>query len=126
MSNSQEPVIVFHGENEFEAQAARDILTEASIPVLHIPSLSTGVFGMQQNTRVAVPEKYVEQALAALQEAGLTGRVEPRKRGLASFQETMQNTFPIAPLPSHTRMTRILIGMGVVILALVVLVLATR
>jgi hypothetical protein len=67
-------VVVFHGQNEFEAQMARDVLQTNMIPVLHLPSLSTGILGLRQTTQVAVSEEYVEAALAALEEAGLRSR----------------------------------------------------
>jgi hypothetical protein len=67
-------VVVFQGQNEFEAQMARDILAAAMIPVLHLPSLSTGILGLRQTIHVAVSEEYVEDALAALEEAGLPAK----------------------------------------------------
>ena len=46
MENPLRPVVVFHGNSEFEAQIARDALTAAEIPVLHLPSVSTGIFAV--------------------------------------------------------------------------------
>lgn len=74
------PVVVFQGENEFEAQMARDVLQSAMIPVLHVPSLSTGILGVRHTVYVAVPEEHVEAALEALEEAGLPGKAaRPRQ-----------------------------------------------
>lgn len=76
------PVVVFQGQNEFEAQMARDVLQAAMIPVLHLPSLSTGILGLRQTTHVAVAEDYVEEALATLQDAGFAARAMPPSQGL--------------------------------------------
>ena len=56
-----------------DAQMARDILKEASIPVVHIPSLSTGIFGVPQATRVAVPEEWIQQAERLLKSVNWSG-----------------------------------------------------
>ena len=62
METPLRPVVVFQGNSDLEAQIARDSLAAAMIPVLHLPSLSTGIFGMRSNVNVAVPEEYAEQA----------------------------------------------------------------
>lgn len=122
MSHPGKPVIVFQGNNDLEAQIARDILLSATIPVLHIPSLSTGIFGVPQTTRVAVPQEFVERALVALQEAGLEGKPHLPAKGLAAFQETMEDRFPTAsPLPRDSRMGRVLGFLVLMIVLLVVL-----
>jgi len=118
MPESSPPVIVFHGRNEFEAQVARDILLTAAIPVLHLPSLSTGIFGVPTTTRVAVPEEFVDQAIDALREAGLDAEREERARGLAAFAETVGERFPLhraAPLPAGSRLAKVLVGLAVII-----------
>jgi hypothetical protein len=79
------PIVVFRGENEFEAQMARDVLETNMIPVLHLPSLSTGILGTRHTTQVAVPEDYVEAALGALEEAGMSGKAMPPLTGLVPF-----------------------------------------
>ena len=107
MAGPGKPVIIFQGSNELEAQIARDVLLSATIPVLHLPSLSTGIFGVPQTTRVAVPEQFVEPALAALREAGLTGEAHPVPTGLAEFRDTVKDRFrPASPLPRDSRMGR--------------------
>ena len=121
MSEPHRPVIVFHGSNEFEAQLARDVLTAAGIPVLHLPSLSTGIFGSPTTPRVAVPEDYMAAAVEVLEEAGLSPRVEDRARGLDEFRETFQERFPLgraSPLPRGSRLGRVLLLLAVIIVVL--------
>lgn len=111
MSDAVRPVIVFHGRNEFEAQMARDLLRDAEIPVIHLPSLSTGIFGVAVSTRVAVPEEFVEEALEVLRDAELEAGVEETPRGLAAFEDTMREKFPFhrAPaLPEGSHLRRVL------------------
>ncbi len=113
------PVIIFHGRNEFEAQMARDILQSAMIPILHIPSLSTGVFGVQHATRVAVAEDHVPQAMEALRDAGFSPAVEEPTRGWDEFRETVREGLPVdrAPAPpNESRLTRTML----IVLALIV------
>ena len=87
-------VIVFTGRTEFEAQLARDLLESSLIPVFHVPGLTTGVFGMRQDTRVAVPEDQVAAAIEILREAGLeAGETEP-PRGIAEFTGAFRQAFP--------------------------------
>jgi len=117
------PVIVLHARNEFEAQMARDVLESAMIPVLHMPSLSTGIFGVPQNTRIAVPEDYVEDAMEALTDAGLNPRVEETPRGLAAFQDTVHDQFPLGRRPASPResiLTRVIVAIAVAVLAVAV------
>jgi hypothetical protein len=117
------PVIVLHARNEFEAQMARDVLESATIPVLHLPSLSTGIFGVPQTTRIAVPEEYVDDALEALTEAGLSPRVEETPRGLAAFQDTVRDQFFLGRGPGSPResvLSRVIVAVAVVVLAVVV------
>jgi len=92
-----EPVIVYHGRNEFEAQMARDVLASAMIPVLHVPSLSAGIFGVARPTRVAVPKEYAEAAVEALRDAGIGGSVQNRPKGLEEFQDAFGEGFPRQP-----------------------------
>jgi hypothetical protein len=115
------PVIIFHGRNEFEAQIARDVLLSAAIPVLHLPSLSTGIFGVPTTTRVAVPEDYVDRALKTLREAGLEAGREERAKGLAAFRETVEERFPLhraSPLPAGSRLARVLVALALFIVIL--------
>lgn len=123
MTESMRPVVVFHGKNEFEAQMARDALAAGEVPVLHVPSLTTGLFGMMQTTRVAVPEDCVEEALEVLGEAGFTGAVEPLPRGLYAFGDAVREAFPVAGKPGlgrGSRLGRVILGAAVLILVLVV------
>ena len=94
MDPSTKATIVFHGKGEFEAQMARDALVGAGIPVLHIPSLSTGVFGVPQTTSVAVPEEFAESAVAALKEGGFDARITERAKGVGAFQEMLEQAWP--------------------------------
>ncbi len=124
MTESMRPVVVFHGKNEFEAQMARDALAADSVPVVHLPSLSTGIFGMMQTTRVAVPEDYVEEALEVLQEAGFTGAVEPAPRGLGAFGDAVREAFPVSGRPRlepGSRLGRVLLGVGALLVLLVLI-----
>ncbi len=125
METPARPVVVFHGRNEFEAQMARDVLTGSMIPVLHLPSLSTGLFGVPQTTRVAVPPDFVEAAMEALTEAGFEPRLEETPHGVAAFQDTVHEGFPVgrhrsSPVREDSVLRRVLIGLAVVILSLAV------
>ncbi len=123
MTESTRPVVVFHAKNEFEAQMARDALAAEEVPVLHLPSLSTGIFGMMQTTRVAVPENYVEEALEVLGEAGFTGAVEPRPRGLYAFGDAVREAFPVAGKPGlgwRSRLFQVWAVIGLLVLVLIV------
>lgn len=93
MSENQ-PVIVFHGRTEFEAQMARDTLQSAMIPLIHVPSLSTGIFGTARPTRVAVPAEFVEQSIEVLKEAGFDSKPEEAPRGVEEFAGAARDTFP--------------------------------
>jgi hypothetical protein len=128
MSEPLRPVIVFNGRNEMEAQMARDILSHARIPILHLPSLSTGVFGVSQTTRVAVPQDQVEKALEALREGGMEGHAERPPTGLAEFRETARDRLPPPRLPHlpGSRLNRVLIGLAVAIVAVAILLILTR
>jgi hypothetical protein len=128
MPDAQRPVIVFNGRNEMEAQMARDILSHARIPTLHLPSLSTGVFGVSQTTRVAVPADQVEKALEALREGGMEGEAADPVTGFAAFRDTVNDRLPPPHLPNlaGSRLNRVLIGLGVAIIAVVFLLLLTR
>ena len=95
MTQPLRPVIVFKGDNEFEAQMARDILTQEGVPVIHVPSLSTGVFGFRQTTRVAVPETYAEQAISSLVEAGFSAARQERPRGAGALSTMAQEALPL-------------------------------
>ena len=120
---SVRPVIVFHAKNEFEAQMARDALAAGEVPVLHLPSLTTGLFGMMQTTRVAVPEDCVEEALEVLNEAGFTGAVEPMPKGLNAFGDAVREAFPVAGKPGlgwGSNLYRVRAVIGLIVLALVV------
>jgi hypothetical protein len=124
MKDPMRPVIVFHAQNEFEAQVVRDALVTAMVPVIHVPSLSTGIFGVPQTLRVAVPHEYVEQALQALQEAGFEGEASELPKGIGAFREAMEDRLP-RRAPSFTEsssLARVLIGLAVIILALIVIV----
>ena len=123
MPDPAHPVIVLHARNEFEAQMARDVLESAMIPVLHLPSLSTGIFGVPQTTRIAVPEDYVDDALEALGEAGLSPKVEETPRGLAAFRDTVNDRFPVGRGPASPResvLSRVIIAVAVAVLAIAV------
>ena len=94
MAEPIRPVIVFHGRSEFEAQMARDTLQSAMVPVLHVPSLSTGIFGVRQSTRVAVPGRHAEEAIRVLRDAGFAAGEQEMPRGLDAFTDTFRNAFP--------------------------------
>jgi len=94
MADGIRPVVVFEASNELEAQLARDILVSHMIPVLHQPSLSTGVFGTPTTTRVVVPEEYAEQAVEALREEGLHASAHAPVRGTAEFAEAARDKLP--------------------------------
>ena len=116
MLNTMTPTIVFKGDNEFEAQMARDILTQAGVPVMHVPSLSTGVFGFRQTTRVAVPQSYVEQAVTTLSEAGFRAAPEEAPKGAGAFQTMFQDALPL-------RVRRLVLGvwiLGALIILIIV------
>jgi hypothetical protein len=116
------PVVVFHAKNEFEAQMARDALSAEEVPVLHLPSLTTGLFGMMQTTRVAVPEDCVEEALEVLAEAGFTGGVESMPRGLNAFGDAVRDAFPVAGKPGlgwRSPLLRVILGVALLIVVLV-------
>ena len=120
---SVRPVIVFHAKNEFEAQMARDALAAGEVPVLHLPSLTTGLFGMMQTTRVAVPEDCVEEALEVLAEAGFAGAVEEAPRGLNAFGDAVREVFPVTGRPGlgwRSRLFRVWALVGLIALVLVV------
>ena len=121
MKNPMRPVVVFEGRSELDAQIARDVLVTAMVPVIHIPSLSTGIFGVPQTTRVAVPERYAEQAVKVLKDAGLEGEATEPPKGVAAFQQTMQDRLPTHRffLPEGSRLARVLVGLALVILVLV-------
>lgn len=95
MSQPLRSIIVFKGDNEFEAQMARDILIQEGVPVLHVPSLSTGVFGFRQTTRVAVPETFADQAVATLVEAGFAAGRQERPRGAGALSTMAQEALPL-------------------------------
>ena len=123
MTDSMRAVIVFYGRNEFEAQLARDILKSAGIPVIHIPSLSTGMFGVRQTTRVAVPEEYVDDAIEELQEQGLDAHVSETPRWLSAFAETARDKVPVhrnLRLPRESHLWRVLAGLAAAIALLLV------
>ncbi len=123
MPDPAHPIIVLHARNEFEAQMARDVLESAMIPVLHLPSLSTGIFGVPQTTRIAVPEDYVDDAIEALGEAGLSPKVEDTPRGLAAFRDTVHDQFPLGRGPASPResvLSRVIIAVAVAVLAIAV------
>lgn len=123
MPNPSRAVIVYQGRNEFDAQMARDILKDASIPTVHIPSLSTGIFGVPQATRVAVPEEFADAAIEALLEEGFEAHMEENPRGLGAFRDTMREKLPFdraAEFPEKSQLRRVLVGIAVIILALVV------
>jgi hypothetical protein len=123
MTETVKPVVVFHGKSEFEAQMARDALAEAEIPVLHVPSLSTGIFGVMQTTRVAVPEDYVEEALEVLAEAGFAAAVQPLPRGIGAFNDATRAVFPVGEgrrLAWHGRLFRVWALLGLALLALII------
>jgi hypothetical protein len=122
MKDPMRPVIVFHAQNELEAQVVRDVLVTAMVPVIHVPSLSTGIFGVPQTLRVAVPQEYVEQALQAMKEAGFEGEASDLPKGIGAFREAMEDRLP-RRAPTFTEsssLARVLIGLAVVIVALVV------
>ena len=126
--NGSRPVIVFHGRNELEAQAARDVLQSAGVPVLHVPSLSAGIFGVARPTTVAVPEELAPRAVAALEEAGLPGGVRDRARGLDEFRETVEDNFPRTARPPgrETRLGQVVLWIGAAILLLGVIAVLRR
>lgn len=118
-------VVVYHGRTEFDAQLARDVLLTAGIPVVHQPSLSTGILGVPVTTRVAVPGNAVPAALEALSEAGMEGAVEETPRGLAAFNDALAERFPLhraRGLPAGSRMRWVMTGILVLVLAIVLYV----
>ena len=123
MPTSDQPVIVYHGRNEFDAQMARDVLQSASIPVVHVPSLSTGIFGVAHSTRVAVPADFADAAVEALLEEGFEAHLQSAPTGLAAFRDTIRETLPLersAHLPKDSQLRRVLVGIALVILALAI------
>ncbi len=123
MPTSSRAVIVYHGRNEFDAQMARDILQNASIPVVHVPSLSTGIFGVPQATRVAVPADFADAAIEALLEEGFEAHLEKNPTGFGAFRDTMQEKLPFdrsAEFPEKSQLRRVLVAIALLILALVV------
>jgi hypothetical protein len=94
MPGAIRPVVVFEGRSELEAQLARDILLSHTIPVLHQPSLTTGMFGTPTTTRVVVPEEYADAAVEALREEGLTAERHAPARGAAEFAEAARDKLP--------------------------------
>lgn len=125
MENSLTPVVVFQGSNELEAQIARDVLTAAMIPVLHLPSVSTGIFGTPSTVRVAVPEQYAEQAILAIQDAGLEATSSGVAGGMAAIEEAVRekvvrhSTGPMR-LPENSWLRRVLVILGLFIVVLVI------
>ena len=118
------PVVVFHGNSEFEAQIARDALNAAEIPVLHLPSVSTGIFGTPSTVRVAVPEEWAEQAIQVIQDAGLEAGRSKIPGGMAAIGDAVrEKVIPIAGgparLPEKSWLRRVLIGLAILILVLV-------
>lgn len=97
MEDSLRPVVVFQGNSEFEAQIVRDVLEGSMIPVVHIPSISTGIFGVASRVRVAVPEEFAEQAITAIREAGLEPSTSEVPTGMAAVEDAVQEKV-IAPL----------------------------
>ena len=123
MDNPMRPIVVFEGRSELDAQIARDVLVTAMVPVVHVPSLSTGIFGVPQTTRVAVPERFAEQAVQVLKDAGLEGEATELPKGVAAFQQTVQDRLPVRPflLPGRSRLARVLVGLAIVIVIHVLL-----
>ncbi|NNF05987.1 MAG: hypothetical protein HKN21_04445 [Candidatus Eisenbacteria bacterium] len=116
MSENQ-PVIVFHGRTEFEAQMARDTLQSAMIPLIHVPSLSTGIFGTARPTRVAVPAEFVEQSIEVLKEAGFDAKPEKAPHGVEEFAGAVQDTFPAT---TSSGSPRFILVVGFVLIAALV------
>lgn len=118
MSGHGDPVVVFEGTNEFEAQAARDVLRAAGVPDLHLPSLSTGIFGVRHSSRVAVPRGWEEQAVQALADAGMDSEPQEPARGMDEFAETfarhIPNKTPNLAGDSHLRWVLIVVGSTIV------------
>lgn len=110
--DSIRPVVVFEGSSELEAQLARDVLLSHMIPVLHQPSLSTGMFGTPTTTRVVVPEEYAEQAVEALRAEGLHAEAHAPARGAAEFAEAARDKLPA----SVGRGYLWILGVGILIL----------
>jgi hypothetical protein len=104
----QQPVIVYHAGNEMEAQLARDILLTAGIPVLHLPGLSTGIWAIRRDLRVAVPEAAVDEALELLRNEGLDAAVEERARGAGAVDEAVREAIP---RPLRLILLVVLVGM---------------
>ncbi len=124
MENPLRPVVVFRGSNELEAQIARDVLTTAMIPILHLPSLSTGIFGVASTVRVAVPEHYAEQAIQAIQDAGLEASASSAPGGLAAFEDAVrEKVIPLVGNPPRfsekSSLRRVLIVLAIFIVTLV-------
>lgn len=124
MENPLRPVVVFQGNNELEAQIARDILTTAMIPILHLPSVSTGIFGVASSVRVAVPERYAEQAIQAIQDAGLEASSSGAPGGMAAIEDAVREK--VIPLvgnpprfPEKSWLRRVLIVLAILIVVLV-------
>ena len=90
----QQPVIVFHAKHEMESQLARDILASQGIPVLHVPGLSTGLFAIRHDLRVAVPSSAAEDAVTVLREEGLEAGIEARARGAGAVVEAVDESIP--------------------------------
>lgn len=118
------PVIVFEGRNELEVQLVHDTLTSAMVPVLHIPSPTTWMFGsLESRQRVAVPSEYAEQAVQVLRDAGFEARISTPARGLDAIQQSVSRRFPNREvgLPPQSSLRRVLIGLAVAIAALILL-----
>jgi len=115
------PVIVFTARTEFEAQMAKDLLESSLIPVYHVPGLTTGVFGMRQDTRVAVPEDQVAAAMEILRDAGFAAEERTPPKGLEEFTGAFRQAFPSRG--GHSSLLRIL---GLVVLGWAVLMLIRR
>ena len=119
MNRLDDPVVVLEARNEFEAQAARDTLLAAAIPVLHVPSLSTGIFGVPTSTRVAVPRDRAEEAVLVLQEAGFTPSVHDPRRGLAAVSEAARDK--LGPLGHPTVTLGGHLGRAMLVVAAIIL-----
>jgi hypothetical protein len=124
VENRLSPVVVFQGINELEAQIARDVLAAAMIPVLHLPSVSTGIFGVRSTVKVAVPEEYAEQAVEVIQEAGLEAISSRAPGGMAAIEDAVREKIVRLPgepmrLPENSWLRRVLVVLAILIAILV-------
>ena len=129
MPRSLKPVVVFHGRNEMEAQMARDLLASSMLPVIHLPSPATGIFGAAETTRVAVPSEYAEEAVRLLREAGFESGATDPARGLRAIQEGVAAKLPRpegSGLPEQSSLRRVLVGLLVAIGVLILLAVFLR